>query len=164
MGEKAPELIPLAKTLSAEIARIHGEDSAAVMAAERYTLAAKIAKQISIFSEVNTRRGNRLDNLSLHPVVGYILFLLLWPPFWCLSPFSADGSRSLSPISLTALNPHLPGALETIFWNGAVTGVYAALAVALGFILPFFLISELARGKRLFAQDRLYHGPALSSE
>jgi len=39
-----------------------------------------------------------------------------------------------------SVNPHVIGLLPDLVWNGGVVGLYATLAVALGFILPFYLI------------------------
>jgi ferrous iron transport protein B len=39
-----------------------------------------------------------------------------------------------------SVNPHMTGFLPDILWNGGVVGLYATLSVALGFILPFYLI------------------------
>jgi ferrous iron transport protein B len=135
-----PGLISLAKTLSAEITGIHGEESSSVMAAERYTLAAKIAGQISRDSELNTRQSSRWDNLTLHPVFGYIMFLAVMAATLVFISFFGGAVTELITRLFNSLNPHLPGAVETIVWNGAVVGLYAALAVAIGFILPFFFI------------------------
>lgn len=140
LGKLAPELVPLATALSGEIASIHGEDSATVMAAERYTLAAKITKQISIVSEPPTRRGVRLDNLSLHPVVGYIMFLAVMAALLVFISFFGGWITEIITGIFNSLNPHFSGAFGEIFWNGAVVGFYASLAVAVGFILPFFFI------------------------
>ncbi len=69
------ELADFSQTLSEELSGIHGEDSASVIAAERYVLSAKIAKQISSRVERDSRVNMMLDNISLHPVAGYFLFL-----------------------------------------------------------------------------------------
>jgi ferrous iron transport protein B len=140
LGKQLPEVIPLARMLALEIARIHGESSAAVMAAERYTLAAKIAQQISIASELKTHRGNRLDNLTLHPVAGYLIFIATMVAVLVFISFFGGWVTELITRLFNGLNPHWLEPFQAIFWNGAVTGAYAALAVALGFILPFFLI------------------------
>ncbi len=140
LGKQAPEIIPFARTLSAEIAGIHGEDIAAVMASERYTLAARIAKQVSTASELHTRRGSPLDNLSLHPVAGYFLFFAIMAAVLVLISLLGGWVTETITKIFNSFNPHLPGPLEEIFWHGAMTGIYASLAVALGFILPFFLI------------------------
>jgi ferrous iron transport protein B len=39
-----------------------------------------------------------------------------------------------------SFNPHLTGFLPDLLWNGGVVGLYATLAIAFGFILPFYLI------------------------
>ena len=59
-------------------------------------------------------------------------------------------------------NPHATGIIGTILWNGSVVGFYAALSVALGFILPFyFILAWLAESGYLpriaFMLDRPFH-------
>jgi len=39
-----------------------------------------------------------------------------------------------------SVNPHIAGLWPDLAWNGGVVGLYATLAVALGFILPFYFI------------------------
>jgi ferrous iron transport protein B len=139
-GKENPGVVSLAKTLAAEINGIHGEESTAVMAAERYTLAAKIAGQISASSGPNIRQGRRLDNLTLHPIFGYIMFLVVMAVILVFISFFGGWVTEIITRVFNSLNPHLPGVADAIIWNGAVVGLYAALAVAIGFILPFFFI------------------------
>jgi len=71
-NEAVASLTALAQKLAQEIAGIHGEDIATVLAAERYALAADIARRVNLQPESVNKALSRLDNIILHPVFGYI--------------------------------------------------------------------------------------------
>ena len=135
-----PGSVSLASQLSVEIARIHGEEANAVIASERYALAAKIAAEVTTGAGSATRPASRLENVSLHPVAGYILFVLMMVAILVFISFFGGWLTDLIARIFNSFNPHATGLLAEIFWNGAAVGFYAALSVALGFILPFFFI------------------------
>jgi ferrous iron transport protein B len=139
LNGKSPEINELSRKLSAEIASIHGEESAVVIAAERYALAAKIAKQIT-GPEPVAKAASRFENISLHPVVGYILFLAMMVAILVFISFFGGWLTEVITAVFNRLNPHATGPLAEILWSGAVTGFYASVSVALGFILPFYFI------------------------
>jgi ferrous iron transport protein B len=138
--KELPELVTLAKGFSSELTAIHGEDNSSVITAERYTLAARIAREVSIISSPGTTWGNRLDNLVLHPVIGYVLFFITMAAILVFISLFGGWITGIITNLFNNIDPHLTGRLGQIFWNGTVVGFYAALAVGLGFILPFFLI------------------------
>jgi ferrous iron transport protein B len=135
-----PEAARLSQQLSAEISGIHGEESASVIVSERYSLAANIARQINTRSAPPVRAAARLENITLHPVTGYILLIATMVAILVFISFFGAWVTDAIANLFNALNPHVAGTVEEILWNGGVVGFYAALSVALGFILPFFLI------------------------
>lgn len=138
-----PQIVSLAQKLSAEISAIHGEDSAAVIASERYATAAKIAREVNThppLSPVPVSIAKKLDNIILHPAGGYILLILMMMLILVFISFFGGWITDLISSFFDSLNPHADGPLADILWNGAVVGFYASLSVALGFILPFYLI------------------------
>jgi ferrous iron transport protein B len=135
-----PESKHLSQQLSGEISGIHGEDCSSVIAAERYALAAKIARETTSGSEPVTRLAARLDSISLHPLVGYVLLLAVMVAILVFISFFGAWLTGVITEIFNRLNPHSSGPLADIFWNGAVTGFYASLSVALGFIFPFYVI------------------------
>jgi ferrous iron transport protein B len=157
-----PEIAGLARELSAEISAIHGEDSTSVISSERYAVAARIARQVTSGPEQPPSSTTWLENISLHPVMGYILFLLAMVSILVFVSFFGGWLTNLITGWFNHFNPHASGPLAEIIWNGAVTGLYASLSVALGFILPFFLIlgwlSESGYLPRIaFLMDRPSH-------
>jgi len=139
--KNSPAIIELAQKFSGEIAAIHGEDSASVIAAERYAVAARIAKQVSTHSEpVRSTLIAKLDNISMHPIAGYVMLFAVMLAILVFIALFGGWLTDVIANFFGRINPHLTGRLPDIFWNGGVVGFYASLSVALGFIFPFYLI------------------------
>jgi ferrous iron transport protein B len=156
------ELISLSQKLAEEITAMHGEDITTVITAERYTLAASIAKRVNIIAETSKSSLSRLDNVTLHPVLGYLLFIVTMAAILVFISFFGSWMTNLITEFFDSLKPAISGHLADILWNGGVIGFYAALSVAIGFILPFFFIlswlSESGYFPRVaFLMDRPCH-------
>jgi ferrous iron transport protein B len=155
-------LISLSKKLAAEISTIHGEDISTVIAAERYALAASIAQQVNVKPEGTNRVLSRLDSLTLHPVFGYVLFFASMAAILVfISVFGGWMTKAITSL-FESFKPEITNRLIDIVWNGGAVGFYAALSVAVGFILPFFFIlswlSESGYFPRIaFIMDRPCH-------
>jgi len=139
-NEQTSELVAVSQKLSAEISSMHGEDIATVIAAERYALAASIARQVNIRTEPAKGPLTRLDNFILHPVLGYLLFIATMAGILVFISFFGGWMTDLITNLFNSFKPAISGPLVDIFWNGGAVGFYAALSVAIGFILPFFFI------------------------
>jgi ferrous iron transport protein B len=141
VGEKHPDVIVAANILAAEISGIHKEPCSNVIASERYAVAARIVKEIQISQEPKKpSMSERLDSLSMHGVWGYVLmFTIMLSILMFMSLFGVWLSETLRNL-FESVNPHIAGLWPDLAWNGGVVGLYATLAVALGFILPFYLI------------------------
>ncbi len=160
--QEHPEVTQMAEKLSAEIAEIHGEDSATVISSERYATAARIARQVTSGPESPASPTAWLENISLHPVMGYVLFLLTMVAILLFISFFGGWLTERITDLFNYFNPQSSGILADIIWNGAMTGLYASLSVAFGFILPFYLIlgwlSESGYLPRIaFLMDRPCH-------
>jgi ferrous iron transport protein B len=139
-NEQTSALISLAQKLAGEITSIHGEDITTVIAAERYALAASIAKQVNVRSEPAKRSSKRLDSFTLHPIFGYFLFIVTMAVILVLVSLFGGWMTEIITGFFNSIKPPISGSILDIFWNGGVVGFYAALSVAIGFILPFFFI------------------------
>ena len=139
--EKNPELVTAANILAGEISEIHKEPSATVITSERYAVAARIVQEVQTFSESEkSTMSERLDAFSMHGVWGYVLmFTIMLSILLVMSLFGGWLSETLRNL-FESVNPHLNGLWPDLAWNGGVIGFYATLSVALGFILPFYLI------------------------
>lgn len=165
----SPEIINLARSMADELAAIHREDSATVIASERYSAAAKIARQISSQTEPPKKVNDFLDNLTLHPVLGYVAFVLTMAVILVFISFFGGWMTQLITDLFESFNPQASGPLGLILWNGSLVGFYAALSVALGFILPFyFILAWLAESGYLpriaFMLDRPCHSLGLHGQ
>jgi len=141
VGEKHPDVIVAANILAAEISEIHKEACSNVIASERYAVAARIVKEIQTSKEPSkASMSERLDSLSMHSVWGYaLMFAIMLSILMFMSLFGGWLSETLRNL-FESVNPHVAGAWPDLAWNGGVVGLYATLSVALGFILPFYLI------------------------
>jgi ferrous iron transport protein B len=139
--EKTPDVVDLAKDLSKEIEKIHKEPCATVISAERYATAARIVSEVQTYEQPQKLSwGERLDVLTMHSIWGYlVLFVLMLAILGFISFFGGWLTESLQNL-FEQFNPNISGFLPELAWNGGVVGFYASLAVALGFILPFYLI------------------------
>jgi ferrous iron transport protein B len=139
-NEQSAKILAYSRILAAELAGIHGEEISVVITAERYALAASIAKQVSIQSEPVKRALTGLDNLILHPVFGYMIFIAAMAAILIFISLFGGWTTDLITGFFNQIKPAISGPVADILWNGGVVGFYAALTVAIGFILPFFLI------------------------
>ncbi len=151
-----------AEKLARELVSMHGEDISTVISAERYALAAAIAGQVSSRTEPVKKFSNILDNITLHPVFGYFLFFLTLAAILVIVSLFGGWVTGVIEGFFESIKPEISGAAMDIFWNGGVIGFYAAMIVAIGFILPFFLIlswlSESGYLPRIaFLMDRPCH-------
>jgi ferrous iron transport protein B len=141
VNEKDPTVVVAANILAGEISEIHKEPCSTVITSERYAVAARIVKEVQTFKESEKpSMSERLDSLSMHSVGGYILmFTIMLSILIFMSLFGGWFSETIQNL-FESFNPHLTGVWPDLFWNGGVVGLYATLSVALGFILPFYLI------------------------
>lgn len=137
---KNSQLVSYSQTLATEITSMHGENISTVITAERYTLAASIARRITTRPEAVKGPLNRLDSLTLHPIFGYLLFIATMAAILIFISIFGGWATNLITEFFNSIKPVISGKLVDILWNGGVVGFYASLAVAVGFILPFYFI------------------------
>jgi ferrous iron transport protein B len=140
IGRHRPDILGQVETLAGELSAIHGEDTTTIIASERYAAAAQINRQISQLSEPEHKLTSLFDNLTLHPVGGYFVFIVTMAAILVFISFFGAWMSSLITQLFESFNPHASGPMGLILWNGSMVGFYAALSVAVGFILPFYLI------------------------
>ncbi len=157
-----PEIGSLSNKLAGELESIHGEDTSTVIASERYAAAAKIAREIATAETSENKSGSFLDNLTLHPVWGYVSFLVTMAAILVFISFFGGWITDLITGAFEFFNPHTTNPVGLVLWDGGVVGLYAALSVAAGFILPFyFILAWLGESGYLpriaFIMDRPFH-------
>jgi ferrous iron transport protein B len=139
--EKNPDITIAATILAGEISDIHKEPCSTVIASERYAVAVHIVKEVQTLRAFEKPSiGERFEALTMHKIGGYVLmFTIMLSILFFMSFFGGWLSEMLTSF-FESFNPHLPGFWPELAWNGGVVGFYATLSVALGFILPFYLI------------------------
>ena len=162
-----PDIVTAAKILSDEISQIHKEPCSSVIASERYAVAARIAKEVQTIQEpTKPSLGERMDAFSMHKIWGYVLmFSIMLSVLVFMSLFGGWLSAALR-TAFESARPPLTGFWPDLTWNGGVVGLYATLAVAFGFILPFYLILGILEDsgylpKIAFLMDRPCHAIGL---
>jgi ferrous iron transport protein B len=155
-------IISNAEKLAGELVSMHGEDISTIIAAERYALAASITEKVVSRKEAVRKLSDIMDNIMLHPIFGYFVFFLTLAAILIVVSLFGEWVTGVIEGFFESIKPEIAGSAMNIFWNGGVIGFYAALIVAIGFILPFFLIlswlSESGYLPRIaFLMDRPCH-------
>ncbi len=125
----------------AELELIHGEAADVVIASERYALAASVAKDVQVFAPARSQPfAEKVDRALMHGFWGYIwLFAIMASIIASISVVGGWASEGLAAV-FEGMNPEWTGWAGELAWSGGVVGLYSALAVALGFLLPFYLL------------------------
>jgi ferrous iron transport protein B len=148
-GKQAPEAAAAAQLFREELEKIHGEPAGTILSGERYHVAERIAAGVMEFRSSGDQEislTERIDRIALHPVLGYVLLalmiggLLVWT-FIIGAWISEILTALLSTIA--PLNPLVRGSLLDIVFNGAWTGLVAALTLIIPYVIPFFFILAL---------------------
>ncbi len=147
MSAKSESIVKTSEALAAEISSIHNEPCFAVIAAERYSLASRIASEVQQQqSEVESTFSEKLEWVTTHKMFGYltsagvIAGLLLWT-FNIGGLLSNILSSALALIS--PLDPQFSGSVEGIIWNGVYGGFVAGVTLVLPYVIPFYLMLAL---------------------
>ncbi len=140
IARRWPDILRQVEMLTGELTAIHGEDGATIIASERYAAAAQISRQVSQLSAPDHKLTSFFDNVTLHPVGGYFVFIATMAVILVFISFFGGWMSNLIARLFESFNPHASGPIASILWNGSVVGLYASLSVAVGFILPFYFI------------------------
>jgi ferrous iron transport protein B len=147
--KEAPEAVTAAKEFRAELEKIHGEPAGIVISGERYHAAERMVAEVMQLRSPGDQEctlTDRLDRLALHPVLGYLLLiltlggLLVWT-FIVGAWISEVLTAFLAGIA--PLNPLIKGTAADIVFNGAWTGLVAALTLIIPYVIPFYLFLSL---------------------
>ena len=142
VSSPVPEIAKaMAAELSSELERMHGESPGVIMASERYALAANIAADTSTLAPEKDRGfAERFDSGIMHGVWGYVWLFAIMVLIIATVSVTGDWIATSLASLFEGMNPGWTGWAGELAWNGGVVGMYAALGVALGFLLPFYLL------------------------
>jgi ferrous iron transport protein B len=138
-------IIPYTNKLVKEIENLHGHSCSTVITSERYEVARCIARDAQkIVPPIEPTLEDRLHTLTTHRIAGYFLMgLTLLFMFYSIFTFG-DLTSGLLSDSLYKLEPLFESLLGTgiinqLVWGGIMEGIIAGLAIALPYIIPFYL-------------------------
>ncbi len=143
-----PELRGEVERLRDEIEGIHGHDAPSVIASERYAIASRIAVEVITLKPPRRRIGERLEELTVHPLWGYVIMILVVLAIFYgvfslgdhLSQLIEAGFERLRGLYVTHLSS---GPLAELLWSGVIEGIAAGVTIALPYIIPFYIALSL---------------------
>ena len=165
------EILDYAEKIASELEKMHGESSPVIIASERYSLASKIAKDVTVI-EVPPRISmeQKLDAVTTHKIFGYPVLAGVLASMFALI-FAGGGLISASLESLLLnfslwveqwLSLFLPQVVVNIFSKGVLGGIIAGITIALPYIVPFYILLALLEDsgylpRAAFLMDNLMH-------
>ncbi|MBS7636207.1 ferrous iron transport protein B [Candidatus Bathyarchaeota archaeon] len=168
--EGGTEALQLAGKLAAELEKLHGEPSPVILASERYSIASKIAKEVTIVeAPPRISLEQKLDAISTHKILGYpILIGAILAMFSLIfiggSLFSGFLESFFGNIILHIGNAlaFLPSTAQSLITEGVLGGIVAGITIALPYIVPFYIILALLEDsgylpRAAFLMDNLMH-------
>ncbi len=169
--EAGKGVLEYAEKLAAELEKIHGEPSPVVMASERYGLANKIAKEVTIVeAPPRISLEQKLDAITTHKVFGYPILVAVVASTFALifvgGDFLIAGLEFLLDNLLFfvegVLSSFLPEIAVKLINKGILDGVVAGITIALPYIVPFYIILALLEDsgylpRAAFLMDNLMH-------
>jgi ferrous iron transport protein B len=165
------EILDYAEKIASELEKMHGESSPVIIASERYSLASKIAKDVTVI-EVPPRISmeQKLDAVTTHKIFGYLVLAGVLASMFALifaggSLISASLESLLLNFSLWVeqlLSLFLPQMVVNIFSKGVLGGIIAGITIALPYIVPFYILLALLEDsgylpRAAFLMDNLMH-------
>jgi len=169
--ENGKEVLYYAEKLASELEKIHGETSPVIIASERYGLATKIAKTVTIIeTPPKISLEQKLDALTTHKILGYpILAVTLASMFTLIFVGGNFISMSLDYVFgifttyvESILSSLLPEIAVSLISRGILSGIVAGITVALPYIVPFYVLLALLEDsgylpRVAFLMDNLMH-------
>ncbi len=169
--ENGREVLDYAEKMASELEKIHGEPSPVVIASERYSLASKIAKDITEFeAPPRISLEQKLDAVTTHKILGYLVLAGVLASMFALifaggSLISASLESLLLKFSLWVeqwLSLFLPQVVVNILSKGVLDGIIAGITIALPYIVPFYILLALLEDsgylpRAAFLMDNLMH-------
>jgi ferrous iron transport protein B len=147
--KQTPGAVAAAQVYARELEKIHGEPAGTVLSGERYHAAERMVAEVMEIQTPGDQEitlTERIDRFALHPVLGYLLLiltiggLLVWT-FVIGAGMSEFITKFLAGIA--PIQPLVKGSASAVLFNGAWTGVVAALTLIIPYVIPFYLFLAL---------------------
>jgi ferrous iron transport protein B len=143
IASMSEDVITLSDTISDEIENIYQEPCFSVINSERYSVANRIAGTVQNKTEMKASISEKLDQIVMHRVFGYVISalvlggLLLWTFF--IGNFLSDILSQLFEF-FQPVDPQVSGPFLAILWNGAFGGIVAGVTLIIPFVIPFYMM------------------------
>ncbi len=143
-SDARPNVLELVEQLTVEVETLHGHDVQSVIASERYAVASRIASSVTTLGEPETKRGKRLEELTAHPVLGYVFMFTVILGVFAMIFTLGDWLTAILETVFVALRGRYNvffgvGPIPSFVWDGFVEGIVAGVTIALPYIVPFYL-------------------------
>jgi len=145
---QAPSLREIVEEARRKIEEIHGHDPASALTSERYANASRIAFEVTANVEPRRSRWANLEDATSHPVLGYLIIILVVLGMFYSVFTIGNYASSLLGKGFTALEKAYYaaaglGPIQSFIWNGLAGGIIAGTTIALPYIVPFYLALSL---------------------
>lgn len=151
--------------------KIHGESSPVIITSERYGLATKIAKAVTIIeAPPKISFEQKLDALTTHRLLGYPILAIVLASMFALifvgGNFVSAGLDyvfgTFTAYAESILSSFLPEIAVDLISNGILSGIIAGVTIALPYIVPFYILLALLEDsgylpRAAFLMDNLMH-------
>ncbi len=165
IASKSKDVIALAEAIAKEIENIHHEPCFSVISSERYSVANRIANMVQKQAEMKASISERLDQIVMHRVFGYVISLLviggllLWT--FLIGNFLSDILSQIFGF-FQPVDPEIRGQLLAVLWNGAFGGIVAGITLVIPFVIPFYMMLSVIEDSGIlpriaFMMDALMH-------
>jgi ferrous iron transport protein B len=169
--ENGKEVLDYAEKSATELEKIHGESSPVIITSERYGLATKIAKAVTIIeAPPKISFEQKLDALTTHRLLGYPILAIVLASMFALifvgGNFVSAGLDyvfgTFTAYAESILSSFLPEIAVDLISNGILSGIIAGVTIALPYIVPFYILLALLEDsgylpRAAFLMDNLMH-------
>lgn len=166
-SESKPELFQRLERLQQRIEKGRGSKPYWVISSERHMRAAQIAQEVVAQGERKVLLRDHLDDLFLHPVLGYlaliaILFVFFQGVYRVGSLLEGPLLELFVSLDQTLQSFFVEGTFLAVILSGLVQGVSGGVAIVLPYLLPFLfglgLLEDIGYLPRVaFLMDALMH-------
>ncbi len=145
IAQQQPELLKIAEAEINNLENLHGHDAALVIADERAAAATRLANEITSLTKERTNQvRDLLDDLTSHPVYGYILILTIFSLvftliFW-LGKYGGELCGQLTEqlyLHFTALFGS--SSLAKFTWSG-IASALSLIELVFPVVIPFYFL------------------------
>ena len=164
-------VITIVNEMIDQIEEVHGEPSPIVIASERYSIANNIAKEVTrVISPPQFAFRDRLSALTADRILGYPILAIIMLSMFAIIFFAGNFlvnifdhffQEILTPYAKDMLSNYTSPIITDIIVAG-LSGLGAGIAIALPYIVPFYIILALLEDsgylpRAAFLMDNLMH-------